>query len=77
MLGMANIQDTPNPTPPPPTVALLDVADLMRVLDVATSALDGDGSTSTLPDVRPDEAARWIVAAIHDAGFLIVKRAGQ
>lgn len=71
--------DTPTPTPTPPApeparFVLLDVGGLLAALDVATSALDGDGSLSTMPDVAPHQAARWIFAALDDAGYVLVRR---
>lgn len=73
---MTDIQTppTPPPTVEPARFALLDVGGLLAAVEVAAEALAGDGSTSTMPDVTPDQAARWMLAALDDAGYVIVKR---
>lgn len=46
---------------------------VLRVLEVMEDALEGDGSTNTMPDVSPADAARWIYSALNKHGYLVVK----
>lgn len=80
MPGMTQEQTPAPPTPPAPEgvrLTLLDVSGLLAAVEVAAAALEGDGSTSTMPDVTPDQAARWMVAALDAAGYIIARRVPQ
>lgn len=43
---------------------LLNVEGTLQFLELIEEALEGDGSTPTMPDVTPSDAARWILSAI-------------
>jgi hypothetical protein len=49
------------------------VEHVLTVLAVMTEALEGDGSTTTMPDVTPDEAARYVYGALDANGYTIIK----
>lgn len=66
---------TPDTPPPPPQlrIELLDVLGMLDVIEVAVRSLDGDGTTATMPDVTPEQAVRWIIAALIEHGYVIVR----
>lgn len=43
----------------------------MACLEVMEEALEGDGSTGTMPDVSPSDAARWILSNLIAKGYRI------
>lgn len=47
--------------------------DLMKIMTTAVEALHGDGSTSTMPDVEPWQAAVWMIGALDEAGYRFVR----
>jgi hypothetical protein len=47
---------------------------VLQVIEVMTSALEGDGSTDRMPDCTPDEAARYVYGALNSLGYQIIKR---
>ena len=47
--------------------------DALDVLKLCIDALDGDGSTGTMPDVSPADAAIWVLTALHEAGYRFIR----
>jgi hypothetical protein len=48
-----------------------DVEHVLTILEIIAEALEGDGSTAFMPDVTPDQAARYIYGALNAKGYEI------
>ncbi len=63
-------------TTSPAELRILDTFDdALDVLKVCVDVLAGDGSTGTMPDVSPADAATWILCALHEHGYVLGKTA--
>ena len=49
---------------------------ILQILEIMAEALEGDGSTSYMPDVTPEQAARYVYGALNAKGFAISRKAG-
>jgi len=53
------------------------IEQVFTLLEIMESALAGDYSTRTMPDVMPSEAVRWIWSTLDDKGYMIVPKEGR